>query len=281
MTTEQRPTPAPGRPESVEMPTATIWPLVMSIGVTLLFFGIATSLAFSAVGAVLTIAGLSGWIVQLLPGQGHFQEPLVETALRSKPIQGDHGNVAHLKPGMPGYRFRLPEKMHPISAGVKGGLIGGAIMPIPALLYGLLSGHGIWFPINLLAGMVSPGVSDMSVEALEKFSLGALVFGTIMHVVFSLIIGLLYGVLMPTLPYLKGAGPLLFGGLMLPLIWTGASFGLMGVINPAMQQHVEWHWFLLSQLIFGIAAAIVVVRSEQVYIEPVGGQPTPAGGGNP
>ena len=30
---------------------------------------------------------------------------------------------------MPGYRLRLPEKVHPISAGIKGGLVGGLVMP--------------------------------------------------------------------------------------------------------------------------------------------------------
>ena len=63
---------------------------------------------------------------------------------------------------MPGYRLRLPVKVHPVSAGVKGGLVGGLVMPLPALAYGILSGHGIWWPVNLLAGMVLPGVDNMS-----------------------------------------------------------------------------------------------------------------------
>ena len=75
-------------------------------------------------------------------------------------------------PGMAGYRFQLPEKVHPISAGVKGGIVGGLVMPIPALAYGLLSGHGLWFPINLLAGMVVPGISGETEAQLEQFQLG-------------------------------------------------------------------------------------------------------------
>ena len=71
---------------------------------------------------------------------------------------------------MPGYRLRLPQAVHPISAGLKGGLVGGAVMPLPALLWGLLSGHGLWYPGNLLAGMVLPGVGRMSVAELEPFS---------------------------------------------------------------------------------------------------------------
>ena len=31
-------------------------------------------------------------------------------------------------------------------------------MPIPAVIWSVLSGHGIWYPANLLAGMVLPGL---------------------------------------------------------------------------------------------------------------------------
>ena len=78
---------------------------------------------------------------------------------------------------MPGYRLRLPAKVHPISAGIKGGIVGGLVMPLPALAYGLVSGHGIWWPINLLAGMVLPGVGDMTVAELEQFHPTLLVTG--------------------------------------------------------------------------------------------------------
>ena len=84
---------------------------------------------------------------------------MVEPALRPRPVAGTEGMVEQLRPGVAGYRFQLPEKIHPISAGVKGGIVGGLVMPIPALAYGLLSGHGLWFPINLLAGMAVPGIS--------------------------------------------------------------------------------------------------------------------------
>ena len=154
------------------MPRPTAWPIVLALGITLLGAGLATSLALSVVGAVLFVFGLGGWIGQLLPGRGHLHEPLVEPALRPRPVAEKPGTVDQLRPGMPGYRFQLPEKVHPISAGVKGGIVGGLVMPIPALAYGLLSGHGLWFPINLLAGMVVPGISGETEAQLEQFSAG-------------------------------------------------------------------------------------------------------------
>ena len=44
----------------------------------------------------------------------------------------------------------------------------------------------------------------------------------------------------------------------------------MGIVNPVLYQQVDWPWFVVSQFVFGLAAAIVVVRSEQVYIAPAG-----------
>ena len=170
---------------------------------------------------------------------------------------------------MAGYRFQLPLKMHPISAGVKGGIVGGVVMIIPAVAYGLWSGHGIWFPMNLLAGMVLPGIEDMTTAELQQFNLLYFIVAAVIHAVFSAGFGLLYGVVLPTMPKVPG-GSLLWGGLSMPLVWTGASYAAMGVVNPVLRQYIDWGWFMLSQFVYGIAMATVVFRSQQIYTEPVG-----------
>jgi hypothetical protein len=83
------------------------------------------------------------------------------------------------------------------------------------------------------------------------------------------VFGLLYGVLLPTLPASRG-GQIVWGGVLLPLLWTGASYGLMGVVNPLLQQRVAWHWFVASQFVFGVTAALVVIRSEMIAVPPAG-----------
>jgi hypothetical protein len=72
--------------------------------------------------------------------------------------------------------------------------------------------------------------------------------------------------------------PFAWGALLLPVLWTGASYSLMGVVNPILQQKVDWPWFIVSQFIFGIAAAVVVMRTEQIEVPPAGTGPpgTPA-----
>jgi hypothetical protein len=243
---------------AVEMPRPNVWPMVLGLGIFLMAAGVALHLAFLAAGLVIFLAGLIGWIGQLLPGRGHHHEAMVEPARRAKPVEAVTGKVEQLHPGHPGYRFQLPEKIHPISAGVKGGLLGGLVMPLPALAYGMLSGHGFLYPVNLLAGMVLPGVENMTIAELEQFHLTLFVIGVLIHAVNSAVFGLIYGVLLPTLPEIPR--PLVWGGLLMPLLWTAVSFSVMGVVNKVLQEYVDWPWFIVSQFVFGAAAALVVMR---------------------
>ncbi len=252
---------APAAPDSVEMPRPTAAPLVLALGITLLAAGVALGTGFLVVGAVVVVAGLSIWIVQLLPGRGHVHESLVETA-RPQLVMAVPGGVEHLRPGMPGYRLRLPQDVHPVSAGLKGGLAGGAAMPVPALLWGLLSGHGLWYPVNLLAGIVLPGVGRMTVPELERFNASLLVVALVIHVVMSGVVGLIFGVLLPTLPAVPR--PIAWGGLLMPILWTGASYVAMQVVNPALPGRINWPWFLLSQFVFGITMPAVVLGAKRL-----------------
>jgi hypothetical protein len=245
-------------PASVEMPEPSVAPMVLSLGIVLLAAGLATSYALVAVGGVLFVAGLGLWVGQLLPGRGHAHEPLVEPALRAKPAVAVPGAVERMRQGMPGYRLRLPVKVHPISAGIKGGLVGGLVMPLPAMAYGLISGHGIWLPINLLAGMVLPGVQA---DKLDQFNATLFLTGALIHATTSLILGLMYGVLMPALPAIPK--PLAWGALLMPLMWTAASFVALGFVNPTIRERIQWPWFVLSQFIFGVVAAGVFLRLEK------------------
>ena len=39
----------------------------------------------------------------------------------------------------------------------------------------------------------------------------------------------------------------------MPLLWTAASYSLMGVVNPLLQARVNWPWFIVSQFVFGLS----------------------------
>jgi hypothetical protein len=264
MASERHGIPEPGLPvghDSIEMPRPTVAPLVLSLGMVLMAAGVATSPAFLFVGGLILVAGLSLWVVQLLPGEGHMHESRVEPARRPTPVTGTIAAVEHMQEGMAGYRMRVPSEVHPISAGIKGGLVGGLVMPVPALAYGLLSGHGIWYPVNLLAGMAIPGIGRMPPADLERFQPTLFLVAIVTHVATSLVFGTTYGVLLPTLPPIHK--PFAWGGLLIPLFWTAVSYGVMGFVNRALARGVDWPWFIASQFVFGIVLAAVIARADE------------------
>jgi hypothetical protein len=49
----------------VHLPAPTVWPCATAAGITLLAFGIVTTLAFSVAGALMLAFGLAGWLREL------------------------------------------------------------------------------------------------------------------------------------------------------------------------------------------------------------------------
>jgi len=58
--------------------------------------------------------------------------------------------------------------------------------------------------------------------------------------------------------------PILLGGVVAPVLWTGLLHSVMGVVNPVLDSHIAWGWFLVSQVCFGVVAGIVVARQERI-----------------
>jgi Na+-transporting methylmalonyl-CoA/oxaloacetate decarboxylase gamma subunit len=260
-----QPPPPEQPPQGIEMPEPTYWPMMLAAGITLLGMGVVLNYLFFAVGAIVFIIALVNWIGHLGPGKGHRHEEFVAPERRPQPVRAHRGDVEHLLPGMAGHRLRFPEKIHPYSAGIKGGIVGAIAMPVPALVYGIISGKGIWYPINLLAGMVLD-LGNNDPQRLQEFHAGWLLTGIVIHAVTSVCVGLIYGVLLPMLP----GRALIWGGVVAPLLWTGGIYSFMGVLNPALRDGVDWPSFIAAQFVFGVVCAMVVERTEKVYAEPVG-----------
>jgi len=163
------------------------------------------------------------------------------------------------------------KRLHPVLAGGVGGVVGGAAMALPAVSWAAASGHGFWYPINLLAGMVLPGLGTLEGAELGSFHANWFLAACAVHAVLSMSFGVLFALVGPRLPPMPA--PVAWGGLVLPLLWTGVTYGLMGVVNPVLQERVDWAWFIVSQFVFGVAAAVVVHRSELVHIPPAGRGP--------
>jgi flagellar biosynthesis protein FliR len=52
--------------------------------------------------------------------------------------------------------------------------------------------------------------------------------------------------------------PILTCGFVAPLIWTGMLHSALGVISPILNQRIDWLWFVISQIAFGLVAGFVV-----------------------
>jgi hypothetical protein len=243
--------------EGIQVPASRGGPLVAAFGLTMVFAGLVTHVMVSILGAAALLAGLIAWFREVLPHEAHELVPLEKERLA---VAQPHTKVRHLEVGQFDHRARLPLKIYPYSAGVRGGLVGGAAMAVLAVLYGLIGHHSIWYPINLLAAAGSAQISAMSYNQLLAFNGTALILGTIIHVVGSALVGLLYGVALPIFP----RRPMLLGGVLAPLFWSGILYAEMGIINPVLQQRIDWKWFIASQFAFGLVAGFVVAKHERI-----------------
>jgi hypothetical protein len=244
-------------PATVEMPAPTAWPFILAFGLALLFAGLLTSAAVSTLGVFLATAGCVGWFCDVLPREQHETVP---AAAEVAPVVTDRLEVERVK-GLPeASRALLPIEIYPVSAGFKGGLAGGVAMAVLASLYGLLTHGSIWYPINLLASVVYAEPFQLSLQHLTSFHIELLLVAGALHVVTSVLVGLLYGVLLPMVP----RRPILLGGFIAPIVWSGLLYTSLGIINPLLNQRIDWMWFVASQIGFGVVAGLVVVRQERV-----------------
>src|SRR5262249_16823334 len=163
------------------------------------------------------------------------------------------------------------KRLHPILAGVAGGLVGGAAMAVPSVLWAAASGRGFWYPVNLLAGMVLPGPGNLEGAELGTFHADWFRAAAAIHALLSTGFGVLFALVASRLPPIPA--PIAWGGVVRPLLWTGAPYRPMGGGDPVLQERVDWAWFIVSQFVFGVTAAVVVLRAEMVHIPPAGRGP--------
>jgi len=244
-------------PDVIEMPAPTAWPIVLAFGITLLFAGFVTSTAVGILGAIIAVVGAVGWFRDVLPSEAHEVMP-VESGVPE--VRTSRSEVGRMAVAHELRRAYLPLEIYPISAGIKGGLAGSVAMALTAMLYGVLSQHSIWYPINLLAAGFLPATMTDTTATLAAFRWSVFLIAVTIHLITSLLVGLLYGAMLPMLP----RRPILLGGFIAPLVWTGLIHSILGIVNPILNQRIHWVWFVGSQVAFGIVAGIVVSRQERI-----------------
>jgi hypothetical protein len=243
----------------IEVPASTPWPFVTAFGLALIFAGLVTTLAVSVVGLVVLLAGAVGWFRVVMPVQQEESVKVVRTL--SATVTSSTRRVDHLEPGAGGHRVRIPVQVHPYSAGLIGGAIGGVGMAIIACLYGFLAHGSIWYAINLLAAAALPSLTDAGPEVLNTFQLSGFIVALLTHVLFSLFVGLMFAAILPMMPSRFTA---FWGSFLAPVLWTALIASTLQLINPALNSKIAWGWFIASQIAYGLITGYVVAHSKWV-----------------
>ena len=244
-------------PRTIEVPAPTAWPFILAFGATLLFAGLVTSMSVSVLGAALALAGCVGWFREVFPHQHEEAMQIVPEEIR---LTTDRRVVERIPVLADQLRAWLPVRTYPISAGVKGGLAGSIAMAVLACVYGVLKAGSIWYPINLLAAVVYRESLRLGPAQLYSFHADAFAIAFVLHGVVSILVGLLYGAMLPMFP----RRPIVLGGLIAPVLWSGLLYTILGLLNPLLATHIDWFWFVASQVAFGVVAGLVVVRQESI-----------------
>jgi len=234
----------------LQLPAPTVWPMVLALGITLVLAGMVTDGIASILGGLLAFAGMVGWFRQVLPHEAH---EAVEVETEEVQIASSRTLAARLPTG-PMHRKIIPVETFQITTGIKGGIAGGIAMTVPAAIFSVLRYHSIWYAMNLLAAGGFVSWATASNAFLSEFHLRGLLAALVIHGLTSLLVGLLYGSMLPMFPRY----PILTAGFMAPLLFTGILHSALGIVSPILNQRIDWFWFVISQIAFGLVCGFVV-----------------------
>jgi hypothetical protein len=237
---------------TIHLPAPTAWPILLALGLTLLFASLVTNMAIGALGLVIALVSAVGWFRDVLPHEAHEQ---IEVEEEFVSLMTPTHAVARIEVDET-HRAQLPLQTFSLSSAIKGGIAGGIAMVIPAEIYGLIRFHSIWYVVNLLGGAGVGAWTNPTVEEMSHFRLSAFITANIIQGSTTLLVGLLYGAMLPMWP----KRPILLGGIIAPVIWTGLLHSTLGIVNPFLADRIDWWSFAASQVIFGLVAGYTVVK---------------------
>jgi hypothetical protein len=242
----------------VHLPHPTAWPFVMALGLTLLIGSLVMDVAVGALGLFLVVAGAIGWFNNVLPEErlenlevsADIVTVTPESQIRVRRIAIDET-----------HRAQLPLHTFSIISSIKGGIAGGFAMIIPAELYGIVRYHSIWYVVNLLGGAGVGSWQNPTHDQLMHFRLSAFITASIIQLATTLLVGMLYGALLPVWP----KRPILLGGIVAPILWTGLLHSVLGIVNPYLAGRIDWISFAAAQIIYGLVAGFTLVRLGDIH----------------
>ena len=240
----------PHEEHGLQLPSPTAWPVVLALGIALVMSGMVTSGYVSILGGILAFAGMVGWSRQVLPHEAH---EAVEVSTERIQVTSNRTLAARVSTGTTSRKI-IPVETFRITTGIEGGIAGGIAMAVPAALFSVIKYHSIWYAMNLLAAGGFVSWAGESNAFLSEFHLRGLLAAFVIHGLTSLLVGLLYGAMLPMFPKY----PIVTAGIMVPLLFTGILHSAIGVVSPILNQRIDWFWFVASQVAFGLVCGFVV-----------------------
>ena len=156
----------------------------------------------------------------------------------------------------------VPATVYPYTAGLIGGAFGGMAMVVVALVYGLINGS-VWLPVNLIGAALVRDLQGASLGTLSQFNFAALMAGLALHTVLSVGLGLIFALLLPTMP----GPPIVWSLTVGPLLWGLAGLITLPIIDPVMEQYVDKPSFFVAHLVYGLVLGWWVSRTPRIRVE--------------
>ena len=243
--------------ETITMPAPSAIPIFASTGIALMAVGVATSIFISAVGLVILIGAIVNWAHLTTPGSGEIEMPLVPPEQRAAVVVPFRRRIAPPHAGLPAHRSVFPVRSHSHSSGIVGGLFGCGMMTTVALIHARVTGHSIWYHANLFASVFLKDIMGQGISDLDNYHPRALIIAAVAHVSISILVGMVFSVLLPMLP----KSPVVWGGLVIPLLWSSIIHTAISVLNPEIARHIDWLWFVVAQITFGLTVGIYISKN--------------------
>jgi uncharacterized OsmC-like protein len=138
-----------------------------------------------------------------------------------------------------------------VRAGVAGGVVAGLVMAVWLTVILWLAGSGFFTLLNLIANTFW-----RTAPLGPTFSLPAVLIALVVHLVVSVLFGVLIAVAASRLPRSRSlviAAGAVFG----PLIWVVMQYGIWRALDPAAARVISWWIFGSAHLLFGLIVATI------------------------
>jgi hypothetical protein len=152
------------------------------------------------------------------------------------------------------------ENLYSLKDGLIAGAVAGLCMTITMALWGAVTGNGIWYPVNLIAATVMTDLQTAPLAELQSFMPVAVVVGTLIHFIISVALGLVFDLLLPTLP----GHPMVWALIIGPLLWIAAEFAILPILNDRISTAIAPQTFIVAHIIYSLVMGYMIMRSQRL-----------------